>query len=372
MPKKQTKKRNQKGTVTVEVFRDRLRLRLPRQVFNGFQKYFTLGIPDTQENRELAEAKAKIIEADIAFERFDTTLRKYQPNYVEDKYPPLLELWDKFTEEKKKQLTITTIAIDYRKVRNQILALPSYLNIGQPKSIRSHLKKKLSPDAAKRTFNYIKSCCEWAFDEEIIHENPFANLKLKTQKKVSDEIKPFTKDERDRIIKAFAHSRHYRHYLDYVKFLFFTGCRTSEAIALQRKHISADFSIITFSEAVVLGNRKDTKTHKTRRFPINEQLRLIFLNQLASIPDKSETIFLSPKGNAIDPHNFLNRAWKKILKGLPEIEYRPQYNTRHTFITLCLEEGVPVQTVAQWVGSSARTIYAHYAGLVSNLEVPEL
>ncbi|MEA5471942.1 hypothetical protein [Spirulina sp. 06S082] len=52
--------------------------------------------------------------------------------------------------------------------------------------------------------------------------------------------------------------------------------------------------------------------------------------------------------------------------------YRPQYNTRHTFTTLCLGEGVPANTVAQWVGNSPKTIYEHYAGLVSNISVPEL
>jgi integrase len=54
-----------KGSVGVESFQGRLRLRLPRQLFDGKQKYLTLGLPDTQVNRKAAEAKAKLIEADI-------------------------------------------------------------------------------------------------------------------------------------------------------------------------------------------------------------------------------------------------------------------------------------------------------------------
>ena len=68
-----------KGTVSVQSFRGRLRLRLPRHVFGGEQKYLTLGLADTSDNRRIAEAKAKLIESDITLERFDSTLLKYQP-----------------------------------------------------------------------------------------------------------------------------------------------------------------------------------------------------------------------------------------------------------------------------------------------------
>lgn len=372
MAKKQPQKRNPKGTVNIKVVNGRLRLRLPRQLYGGIQKDFSLNLIDTPENRKLAKAKAKVMEHDIAYERFDLTLKKYQPDYIQDKYPPLLKLWEQFTEAKTKELSKTTIDIDYKKIRNHIKNLPAYYTLSNPKGIRSYLKKHLSINAAKRVFNYINACCEWAVDEELLPVNPFTGIKIKSRQQKNDDIYPFTKVERDMIIKAFSLSRYYKHYLNYVKFLFFTGCRTSEAVGLQRQHIAPDLSIITFSEAVVRGHRKDTKTHKIRRFPVNHQLRAILLDQLSSIPNESPIVFLSPKGNAIDSHNFLTRAWKSILATLPEIEYRPQYNTRHTFITLCLEEGVPVQTVAKWVGNSAQTIYNHYAGLVSNLEVPEL
>ncbi|MGF1514431.1 MAG: Arm DNA-binding domain-containing protein, partial [Elainellaceae cyanobacterium] len=58
--------RAQKGTVSVESYRGRLRLRLPRQLFGGKQKYISTGFADTAINRKAAEAKAKLIESDIA------------------------------------------------------------------------------------------------------------------------------------------------------------------------------------------------------------------------------------------------------------------------------------------------------------------
>ena len=62
------------GTVSVKSFRERLRLRLPRQVFEGKQKYSALGLVDTKINRKIAEAKAHEIESDIVLERFDYTV----------------------------------------------------------------------------------------------------------------------------------------------------------------------------------------------------------------------------------------------------------------------------------------------------------
>jgi hypothetical protein len=43
-----------KGSVGVETFQGRLRLRLPRQLFGGKQKYLTLGLPDTDTNRPVS------------------------------------------------------------------------------------------------------------------------------------------------------------------------------------------------------------------------------------------------------------------------------------------------------------------------------
>ena len=163
---------------------------------------------------------------------------------------------------------------------------------------------------------------------------------------------------------------YYSHYTAFVKFLFWTGCRTSEAIGLQWRHIDQNLKFITFDEALVNGIRKDTKTHKSRRFPINQAIRILIEDRKPDPPDIRRLIFRSKHGLEIDPHNFLNRAWRSVLKSLP-IRYRKQYCTRHTFITLCLEESVPVAQVAAWVGNSPKTIWQHYAGIVSAIGVPE-
>jgi integrase len=362
-------KKQPKGTVGIESFHGRLRLRLPRQVTAG-NRYLTLGLADTRENRKIALAKAKLIEADIILERFDPSLNKYRPpNYkpaTEDL--TLVELWEQYTEAKAEVLSLTTINTDFRKVKNHIQSLPSK-QLSEASKIRKFLIEKLSPDAARRVLMQLRACCQWALDEELISTNPFSQLP-RVQVIKNKSINPFSKEERDMIIRAFEGNPTYFYYTPFVKFLFWTGCRTSEAVGLTWKHIDPTLKFITFSEAVVGKIRKDTKTHSVRKFPTNQALKNLLADLRPDTPAPDAPVFVSKEGLPIDAHNFLNRAWHGVVEKLA-IKYRPQYNTRHTFITLCLEEGVPVTQVAAWVGNSPKTIWSHYAGLVNLSSVPE-
>ena len=86
-------------------------------------------------------------------------------------------------------------------------------------------------------------------------------------------------------------------------------------------------------------------------------------------------VFPSPRGVVIDSHNFLNRFWKPVVDGLVKAgkieKYMPQYNIRHTFITLALENGLDAKDVARLVGNSPEIIYRHYAGNKRELFVRE-
>lgn len=346
-----------------------LALQLPRYLFNGTQKYIYLSIPDTPANRQAALSRAQIISSDIAFDRFDYSLERYKPTALSLDSLSLNELWEKYTQIKQKTLAHSTIDRDFKRVASHLKKLPND-NLKNAKKIRKHLIENLSAAAAKRVLMYCSACCDWAVQEDLIKFNPFKDLpSIKAPK--SKSIDPFTKSERDRIIAAFESDRYYSYYANFVKFLFLTGCRTSEAIGLQWKHISPDLEVITFSEAVVNKQRKGTKTGIIRRFPVNAQLRKLLLSIKPNDSKPESLVFPSPKGLTIDSHNFLNKAWKGVLKNLP-IRYRCQYNTRHTFITLCMDEGVKLNQLAVWVGNSPETILNHYAGLVREQEVPEL
>jgi integrase len=177
---------------------------------------------------------------------------------------------------------------------------------------------------------------------------------------------PFTVDERNLIIKTFEEKKPY--FANFVKFLFFTGCRPSEACGLRWQNVDMVNNKIIFCEAVIDDQRQEgTKTRISRTFPINNQLREILESQQGK---DNEKVFPSEKGSVITLHNFARRQWAPLLKTLP-VRYRGCYHCRHTFITLCLEANIPISQVANWVGNSPEIILKHYAGLTRS-EVPEL
>lgn len=361
-----------KGTVGVESNSGRLRLRLPRHLFSGQQRYLYLGLLDTKTNRKVASAKAAVIEADILFERFDPSMEKYKspvysaPQKLEE--IPLEQLWGQYTDFKSKILSPSSMK-DFKKVANHLSLCPFQFP-SQAKEIIGYFHQKLSPDTVRRCAMQLSACCEWAVEQGLLPKNHFSGLNRWLKSPKNRNINPFTINERDMIILAFENLEAHQHYANLVKFFFLTGCRTSEAVGLLWEHIDADLSSVRFQESVVEGVRfSTTKTKKSRMFPVNQSLKQLLTSVKTPEQKPHNPVFTDSQGNLVRPNNFLRRHWTPVVKGLP-MKYRPQYNTRHTFITLCLQANVPVTQVAAWVGNSPRVIWECYAGFIPS-EVPE-
>ncbi len=386
-----------KGSVGVESFQGRLRLRLPRQLYGGKQKYLTLGIDDTLENQKEAEAKAWQIEKDILAGYFDPTLAKYrqalalvEPVKKPQKALALPELWEKYTEHKANILQSTTILTTYKRIKNHIASFPTK-ELEDAIAIRDYLLATKSQNTAKRVLTHLSACCDWAYEAKLIADNPFTKMAGKVKVVSSsqrEEIDPFTAQERDAIIAAFDSHRHYSYYANFVRFLFMTGCRTGEAVALKWKHISKDCRQITFCESVntQFKIRKDTKTHKIRKLPCNASLQALLISIKPDNCEPESLVFPSPTGKEIDAGAFLNRAWKGyknhrgnqivgivtqlVQEGKVE-RYRCLYNTRHTFCSMAMEAGISPTQIAKWVGNSVEVLINHYAGTTGQVQIPE-
>jgi integrase len=392
MYSEKSERRNSKGSVSVLVSNGRLQLRFHHA---GKRHYLSLGLPDNKINRKAAEAKAKLIEADIAFERFDSTLVRYKPQSVlstvtpsftplEDPKLALTDLWEKYTQYKSSQVSASTLARDYGKIAKRLQNIPRSVN--DAVGVRDWLLKQYSSEVARRTLIQINACYKWAVKSGLVSENAFEGMAGDIKKVKRDTSRtPFSQTERDAIIEAFEKNTYsskfspapHSYYAPYVRFLFMTGCRPEEAIALKWKHISADCLKIQFKEARpsdtgILG---ETKTGKARTFPCNGSLKAFLLSIKPETVKPDGLVFFAPGGRTIDSHNFLNRTWKPVVESLVKAgkveQYLPQYNIRHTFITLALENGLDAKDVARLVGNSPEIIYRHYAGNKRELFVPE-
>jgi len=385
--------RASKGTVSVESFRGRLRLR-----WRVAAKQYTLSmsLDDTPGNRQIAQAKARLIESDIIYERFDPTLNKYRPEHFRlvdssdqpKQVPKLDELWEKFVEYKRPQCSPSTMVNQYRYLTNYLERMP-FKSLDESSKARDWIVANLPLESGRRFIVRLSACCDWAMQSKLIDSNPFQGMakSIKKPKSETDEgfsdINPFTREERDRIIEAFRedavcprYSRvKHSHYYPYIWFLFNTGCRPNEAIALRWKDIDEGFTQITFNRAAVRAKggtveKSGLKTQKRRIFRCNSKMR----DFLASIkPDDCNLdglLFPAPSGSFMNVGNFRNRVWEPVIKALG-IEYRKPYQTRHTFITLALENGMVVHDVARAVGNSPEIIYKHYVGNRRDIDIPE-
>ncbi|MEM9946213.1 MAG: DUF3596 domain-containing protein [Cyanobacteria bacterium P01_D01_bin.36] len=100
----------------------------------GKRRYLSLRLSDSAVNRKVAEAKAKLIESDILFDRLDPSLNKYRPQSVlaaaaaddlmlaEIQQASLLELWNAFVEFNRPQCSPNTMRTMYH------LTFTNYMN----------------------------------------------------------------------------------------------------------------------------------------------------------------------------------------------------------------------------------------------------
>jgi len=378
-----------KGTVVVEKFKNRLRLRWR---VTGERYCLSLGLPDTKESRKLAEVKARQIELDIISGNFDSTLTKYKPQSLVQSKPAAIvnlitcgELFQQFINYKAKFLhprsldryktTLKYLQQFHCKGTSRISLADKpaiHLEPSCSEQFNLWLKSKNAERARKERLILLSACWVWGKTRGIVETNPWQDLQKQVREAPKQPPKPFTKDEVRAILAAFKTHLQYKHYADFVEFMFLTGVRTAEAIGLRWQHISEDFASVWIGESLSRGVRKSTKTNKARYIPLNDKLKMLLRARIPEDYQPDDLVFPSPDGLPIDDHNFRNRAWVKILEHAG-IEYRKPYNTRHTFVSMCLEAGMNPVVVASITGHDVQTLYRNYAGcVVSRPSVPEL
>lgn len=269
-------------------------------------------------------------------------------------------------------LSPSTIKRDYHKVYRVLCKMPCHLSTAI--EIRDWLLDHYSSETTRRLLMQFNACCEWSWESTLIGSNPFKGLSKQIRRKMnSNEYRAFTADDRAQIILTFESIR--PRYAAWVKFLFFTGCRPEEAAGLQWQFVSD--RAITFTQAAPydMGAIQETKTHRTRAFPINDRLHRLLVGIRPWPRYPFEYVFPSDRNSLFDYHNFQARHWSPVVNLLADSgtisQYLPQSHCRHTFISLALENGMSVNDVAYLVGASPKVIYEYYASRTHVLDVPE-
>ncbi|MBG95088.1 MAG: hypothetical protein CL793_07535 [Chloroflexi bacterium] len=176
----------------------------------------------------------------------------------------------------------------------------------------------------------------------------------------------WTREEVARILSAFEGTRLHLPLL----ISFNTGMRQGEMLSLPWSAIDWERKRVRIGRSARYGGgTKGVKNRKPHWCPMNAELETGLLQQLERhrrgalqgrpIP---ELIVPGPAGGIWDSSNFRS-AWRSARNVLlaNRVRLLTWHCTRHTFVTHLLQSGVPIATVADWIGDAVKTVEKHYS-----------
>jgi integrase len=361
---------------TIENHDGRLRL---RWLYQGRRYTMGCGVSDNPTGRAIAKLKSAEIEKDLINGYFDITLLKYKPRILGKSATEITapELFERYSQAMKREKALSKNG--HQKYKSLLSHLSRFFGDSLAQSISdrragdftAHLLEHLAGQTAKQYLFLLRCCWDWAKGKyHVVESNPWAAHISRIKPSQSKRVKPFTTAEIVMILAAFKAHPQYRHYYPLVHFLFGTGCRFGEAAGLRWRNVADDFSHVVICEAISRGEKRDrTKTGKSRVVFLSPGVSAMLQSRHEQQhPNPNALVFPSPKGGAIDDHNFRNRAWKTIIDQLG-IEYRKPYSTRHTAISHALASGANYLQVAEASGHHPRVMLQTYANVIEQKSV---
>jgi integrase len=273
--------------------------------------------------------------------------------------PPVTQVAQAYLDECRRTLTKSTCD-SYRDILN-IYWLPAIGEFPVGEIRYAHLR---DVDAAidwpsdktrKNALIPLSGIFKYAWHGDLIDHNP---VKFPSPKIPKKETQAYTREERDELLKWLKANAPAMPYM-YFRTAFGTGMRTGELLALHwSKYDGEGFEV---DEAIVRHELKDTKTHRARYVPLPKALN----TELKEFKTRWEKgfVFLNQYGRPYARGDKLNVWFQKAIKetAVPQLGGRNNpYPWRHTFISIAVDEDVPVTLLADVTGHSVEMLLKVY------------
>jgi len=214
------------------------------------------------------------------------------------------------------------------------------------------LEKGNSNRTAARKISSLRVYFKWLLKEGVVKDNPVSKIKSPKQSKNlpsffrEAQLDPVNFDSlfddsfdgvRNRLV---------------IEFLYQTGVRLSELIALKVKDVDQ-------SKVKVLGKR-----NKERVIPISENLSVLIKDYQKKITDQgivNEYLFVLKNGKTLYP-KFVYRLINSYFSNVTDVDKCSPHVLRHTFATHMLNNGAGLETLKELLGHanlSATQVYTH-------------
>ncbi len=180
-----------------------------------------------------------------------------------------------------------------------------------------------------------------------------------------EKLSPFTADEVARILESASQDDPSGWERRLLEVLFFTGMRRGEAFGLRWSNVFFDRDAIAVRRSLTIHGESSPKTGRSiRDIEMLPRVRDALLEQRRWVTGRfelgSEFVFPNGVGSPLEVHNFSFRVWPRIVRqaGVP---YRALKQTRHTFATLMLQHGAPLDWLQRQMGhEDLETLIKHY------------
>lgn len=202
----------------------------------------------------------------------------------------------------------------------------------------------------------------------IVVEDPMEGIENSKHQK--DPPDPFTREELEAILddmRAHYPAQVWR----YFEFMFYSGCRPEEAIALKWTDIDWTLDTARVERARTFrGTLKPLKTYSVRDLELNDKALAALKGMRAFTQAKGEFVFENPVTGKPwhDNRSQLDNYWKPTIRRT-KLRYRPAYNTRHTFATVLLMAEVNPVWIAQQLGhKDAKLLFSTYSKWINRAD----
>lgn len=280
--------------------------------------------------------------------------------------PSFNEVAETWVHRKRPELEKSTLDEYVKKINAYWLPYIANIPIAE---ITTGMLRDIAADLtqiAAKTYNDsltpLRGIFECAIDDGLISANPAA--KLKNRPRIKQKPDPLTGEQMGRVLEWIKKKE--PEWWPYFAIAFDTGLRTSELIALRITDVDVDLREIQVRRAYVRQQLKAPKDHEVRDVEFGELTREAVRIQRAKVALREDRLLLpSPINSKIINNDKPPRlVWTRALRSL-QIRHRPAYNTRHTFATVALMNGVNIGWVSRQLGhSTVKMTTDHYATFI--------
>lgn len=234
--------------------------------------------------------------------------------------------------------------------------------------------RELSHSTVRQIHAIIRRSMRQAVLWEWIANNPAVNATPPRQKKA--DLTPPDPDEVGQLLRA-AYKKD-KEFGNFLRIAVTTGARRGEICALYWDNLDVKKSTLTIENSIIEIpgglNRKDTKTHSSRRISIDPDTLAVFKAQREIAEARAALLGMSVRGDSFifshEPDGHKPWTPSNVTHKFAAIKHELGYNNmrlhdlRHYAATRMMAAGVPVRTVSGRLGhanpSTTLAVYSHF------------